>query len=352
MKTTHRFERGDARAMGGVADASVGLVVTSPPYPLIEMWDAAFEGMAPGVSAMLAAGEGWRAFEAMHAELDRAWAECARVLVPGGLCCVNIGDATRTLGGQFALYPNHARVVSAMLRLGMTPLPDILWRKPTNAPNKFMGSGMLPAGAYVTYEHEYILVFRRGGKRTEFSPGSRQASAYLWEERNAWFSDSWSDVRGTRQARAGARDRSAAFPFEIPYRLVAMYSVQGDVVLDPFCGTGTTMVAAMALGRSSVGVDVDGRMAVEVDRALRDGVALARARGEQRFSDHREFVRARRASGKALAHSSSTYGFPVMTAQERRIRWLWPRAVAPAGEGRWEVECEEAAEEPGLLGGG
>ena len=69
-------------------------------------------------------------------------------------------------------------------------MPAILWRKPTNAPNKFMGSGMLPPNAYVTLEHEYILMFRWGAKR-EFSQEeqkrSRRESAYFWEERNGWF---------------------------------------------------------------------------------------------------------------------------------------------------------------------
>jgi len=280
MNTTHTLHIGDARTMSALGDASVHLIVTSPPYPMIAMWDDAFRALVPGVGALLDADRGFDAFEAMHTALDAVWAECSRVLVPGGFLCINIGDATRTIGGAFCLYPNQARIVAAGLRLGMTPLPDILWRKPTNAPNKFMGSGMLPAGAYVTYEHEYVLVFRKGGKR-EFSTAEkakRAASAFFWEERNVWFSDLWTDLRGTTQrlAKDGPRERSAAFPFELPYRLVNMYAMQGDVVLDPFAGTGTTMAA-----RSERGLRAAARVSSARRRIAhpRDGGGAATRRG-------------------------------------------------------------------------
>ena len=85
----------------------------------------------------------------------------------GGIACINIGDATRTLNDVFCLYQNHTRIASSMLRIGFLSLPCILWRKQTNAPNKFMGSGMMPPGAYVTLEHEYVLILRKGNKKEE-----------------------------------------------------------------------------------------------------------------------------------------------------------------------------------------
>ena len=327
MKTTHTLHTGDARQMDAVPDASVALVVTSPPYPMIEMWDAVFEEINPAVETALTTGDGWTAFEAMHVVLDTVWAECARVLLPGSFLCINVGDATRTINGHFALYPNHSRIVQAALRLGLTPLPDVLWRKPTNAPNKFMGSGMLPAGAYVTYEHEYILVFRKGGKRT-FARAEdklqRAQSAYFWEERNRWFSDIWADVRGAGQwlAAPDLRARSAAFPLEIPYRLVQMYSVYGDTVLDPFVGTGTTMSAAMASGRSSIGYDCDAGFASVVQTTLKAAVLAGQVRCRTRLVEHQMFVAGRLREGKTIKHVSEHYGFPVMTQQERQIE-LW-----------------------------
>ena len=118
-----------------------------------------------------------------------------------------------------------------------------------------MGSGMLPPNAYVTLEHEYVLLFRNGKRSREFEPGSerRYESAYFCEERNEWFSDLWEGVRGELRALAGDEscDRSAAYPFEIPYRLTCMYSVYGDTVLDPFWRTGTGSLATMVAGRNS-----------------------------------------------------------------------------------------------------
>ncbi|MFW6335242.1 MAG: DNA methyltransferase, partial [Desulfosalsimonas sp.] len=111
--------------------------------------------------------------------------------------CVNIGDAVRKLGDSFSLYPNHSEIIRAFLSRGLTPLPAIIWRKQTNAPNKFMGSGMLPAGAYVTLEHEYVLIFRKGAKRQFATPAqklNRKKSAIFWEERNQWYSDVWFDL--------------------------------------------------------------------------------------------------------------------------------------------------------------
>ena len=322
-ESRHRFLRGDAVDLSALADSSVALVVTSPPYPMIQMWDGLFRARNPEVARALDAMEGNRAFELMHQDLDRAWKEIHRLLIDGGWACINIGDAVRTLNGRFRLYPNHARVVSACAALGFDILPAVLWRKQTNAPNKFMGSGMLPAGAYVTLEHEYVLIMRKGGKREFASEQLREArrqSAFFWEERNRWFSDVW-DFKGTRQAleASEARDRSAAFPFELPFRLVNMYSIRGDTVLDPFLGTGTTALAAMASGRHSIGVDTD-EIILEAARA-----SAAAARQplnefiEQRAAAHLGFLEDYRRDRGELPHRNVPHGFPVMTRQEEDL---------------------------------
>jgi DNA modification methylase len=321
LVTDHRIVIADARELRGIADASVHLVVTSPPYPMIEMWDDLFTALSPAVGASFASRAFDAAFEHMHAELDRAWVECHRVLAAGGLACINVGDATRTVGGDFRLFANHARVISGMSRAGFTTLPDILWRKPTNAPNKFMGSGMLPAGAYVTYEHEYVLIFRKGPKRTFATPeekASRRRSAFFWEERNVWFSDVWTDLVGARQdgADVETRSRSGAFPFELPYRLIQMFSLYGDTVLDPFAGTGTTLAAALASGRNSIGVEQDGGLAPAIESTLLSAPEVGRRRGAERLGAHREFVEARRAAGRVPEHVNRSLGFPVVTSQE------------------------------------
>src|SRR5690554_3413065 len=243
MKTIHKIFNENSNNMNALEDNSVHLVVTSPPYPMISMWDEMFSDMNPKITTVLST-DPTLAFELMHQELDKVWTELYRVVDNGCFVCINIGDATRTTNGVFQIFMNSARIINKMTTLGFVALPQILWRKPTNAPNKYMGSGMFPAGAYVTLEHEYILILRKSGKRMFRSPEEkrrRRESAYFWEERNRWFSDIW-DLKGAGQEMNAQdpRHRSAAFPFLLPFRLINMYSLLGDTVLDPFLGTATT----------------------------------------------------------------------------------------------------------------
>jgi modification methylase len=233
MESIHKIYFQNANKMNVIESGSVALIVTSPPYPMIEMWNELFVQPSKAIQNALNAGKGMEAFELMHQLLDPVWREVYRVLTPGGIACINIGDATRTLGDNFILYPNHARILNAMVKIGFTPLPEILWRKQTNAPNKFMGSGMMPPGAYVTLEHEHILILRKGAKREfhrDVDKQNRRESAFFWEERNHWYSDVWMDLKGTTQklSENNARLRSAAYPFELPYRLINMFSVKGS----------------------------------------------------------------------------------------------------------------------------
>ena len=239
----------------------------------------------------------------------------------------------------------------ACAAIGFSSLPDILWRKPTNAPNKFMGSGMLPAGAYVTYEHEYILVLRKGAPRPFAGVEGRalrRESAFFWEERNHWFSDLWSDLRGTGQAlgaRAAGpgRERSAAFPFELPFRLVQMFSVYGDTVFDPFAGTGTTLHAAASSGRSSVGFELDPELADVARRGLSESVAVGQARVSARLAAHRRFVASRLSDNKSFAHHNLPHDIAVMTAQETSLHLRAPTAVTVDGVcGVADFELEHA----------
>ncbi|MDL2321363.1 site-specific DNA-methyltransferase [Desulfosarcina sp. OttesenSCG-928-B08] len=344
LKTRHHLYFADSAAMTAIADDSVHLVVTSPPYPMISMWDDLFRN-DPEVAAALAAEDGMAAFSRMHRMLDRTWHEVFRVLVPGGIACINIGDATRTIGSDFALYPNHSRIIAAMQKLGFSNLPAILWRKPTNAPNKFMGSGMLPPGAYITLEHEYILIFRKGGKRPFSRPeekANRQESAFFWEERNQWFSDVWMDLRGIRQNTDNRtlRERSGAYPFELAFRLVNMFSVISDTVLDPFAGTGTTLAAALATGRNSIGYELDPAFAPLIRNTLLQGTESARQQATSRIFQHQEFVKERETAKKPLKHQNAVYGFPVMTSQETKLVLQVPIRVREETEHRFVVDYE------------
>jgi hypothetical protein len=232
------------------------------------------------------------------------------------------------MGGQFQLFANHARVISKCLSLGFVQLPSILWRKPTNAPNKFMGSGMLPPGAYVTLEHEFILIFRKGGKRTfsgKIEKQARRESAYFWEERNQWFSDVWMDLRGAPQSvnMNQNRARSGAFPLELPFRLINMFSVIGDTVLDPFLGTGTTVLAAMCCGRDSLGFEIDPSFQHTILEKMAAVPETANAVIGQRLIEHNDFVQKRIEAKKPPKHHNRHYNVPVVTRQEEDL-WLNP----------------------------
>jgi len=332
VRTDHQVVVGDARSLA-LPDESVELVVTSPPYPMIEMWDETFTDLDPTIGEALADGDGDRAYEAMHEILGAVWAEVERVLVSGGIAAINVGDATRTVDGDFSLYPNHATVLRALEAVGLTPLPDVLWRKPANSAAKFMGSGTSPPNAYVTLEHEYILLARKGGLRRP-DRERRARSAYFWEERDRWFSDVW-EIRGERHALdAGPRERTGAFPFAIPHRLINMYSVQGETVLDPFWGTGTTTLAAMASGRSSVGVEVDPGLVGGFDPVAIGIETLARETSQARLAAHRSFVADR---DEPPGYEAAHYDTRVITKQERGLRLPTVETVTETDTG-WQVE--------------
>jgi len=268
MKTTHKIILGDSRRMSDVEDSSVHLVVTSPPYPMIEMWDEQFKKIDPRIA------ERWAELEAekneerkekiirelyglMHDNLTKVWAEVYRVLIDGGIACINIGDATRRLNGIFRLLPNHATTIETCEKLGFVTLPYVFWKKPTNKPNAFLGSGFLPTSPYVTLDCESILIFRKGGvRRFDAKDGQRLESRFTKKERDVWCSQIW-EINGEKQSRHDLVWRTASYPEEIPHRLIRMHSIIGDTVLDPFLGTGTTAKVASELKRNSIGYEIN-----------------------------------------------------------------------------------------------
>ena len=319
--TTHKVLTTNSNNLSEIDDKSIDLVVTSPPYPMIEMWDAIW---GSNIDDILKTGNGYKAFINMHNMLNDVWKECDRVLKDGGFVCINIGDATRTINNKFQLYPNHAKIIEFFSSIGYSVLPDIHWHKQSNAPNKFMGSGMYPAGAYVTYEHEYILIFRKGNKRTfqRQEKYLRQKSAYFWEERNIWFSDLW-NIKGTMQRMSGAskivRNRNASFPLEIPYRLINMYSIEGDTVLDPFFGLGTTGIASIISNRNSIGVEIDSGIAELALEAMNVTPDYCNQYIESRLSRHIEFINSLPDDKKTKLYQNIPHGFDVKTRQETLI---------------------------------
>ena len=330
MKHTVYFKA--SQNMSQLKNESVDIVVTSPPYPMIEMWDDIMANQNPEIKTALDDKKPREAFELMHLELDKVWSECWRVLKNGSFLCINIGDATRTIDGEFALYNNNTRIIQACEKLGFINLPNILWRKTTNAPNKFMGSGMLPCGAYVTLEHEWILIFRKGSKRAYKKVDEKKArrdSSFFWEERNVWFSDVW-EIKGVKQTidNAPSRDRNASYPLELPYRLINMYSQKGDVVLDPFMGLGTTSIAAILTERNSVGFEIDPLLKPLLKDILGTvSVVKANALINERYKKHLAFVDERIKMKKEVKYDNVHMDCKVMTGQETDMNFHYLKEV-------------------------
>lgn len=186
--------------------------------------------------------------------LVNALRECHRVLVPGGIVCLSIGDATRSIDKDFRCYPNYAALTMELTDMGFTPLIPIFWKKISNRPNAFLGSGFLPVNAYVSQDHEYIGIFRKGALR-QFKGEEkerRKQSAFTKEERDLWFQQVW-EIKGKKGSGKGG---DSGWPQEIPYRLMRMFSIIGDTILDPFCGVGEERLYS-EWGRKFVGYEIN-----------------------------------------------------------------------------------------------
>lgn len=247
QSTIHRLINCDARDLSFLADESVHLVVTSPPY-----WNLKRYNENPNQLGHV------QDYEAFLAELEKVWRHLFRILVPGGrLVCV-VGDVcvARRNFGRHLVFPLHADICVTCRHIGFDNLNPIIWHKIANAsyevPNgsKFLGKPYEP-NAIIKNDMEYILMQRKPGGYRRPTDAQREASRLTKEEFDKWFQQIW-NITG-----ASTKHHPAPFPLELATRLVRMFSFVGDTVLDPFCGSGTTMIAALRTGRNSIGVEID-----------------------------------------------------------------------------------------------
>jgi site-specific DNA-methyltransferase (adenine-specific) len=251
-KTTHRLYRGDARDLSRIPDASVHLVVTSPPYWTLKEY-------AKGNSAQL--GD-IADYERFLVELDKVWLECARVLVPGGRICCVVGDVCvpRRREGKHYVMPLHSDIQVRSRRLGLDCLTPILWHKIANGVTEAQGNGAgfygkpYQPGAIVKNDTEFILQLRKGGSYRSAPPVQKVLSMLTKEEMQKWLRSGWDDIPGASTTRSA---HPAPFPVDLAERLIRLFSFAGDTVLDPFLGTGSTTAAAIRSGRNSIGVEIE-----------------------------------------------------------------------------------------------
>lgn len=257
MATTHHLlVVGDARQMSELRDESVHLVVTSPPY-----WQLKDYGHPAQIGFE-------QSYEEYINSLNLVWSECYRVLHPGCRLCINIGDqfARSVYYGRYKVVPIHAEVIRFCEALGMDYLGAIIWQKVTTTNTsggaRVMGSFPYPRNGIVKLDYEFILLFKKLGTPPAVDPAIKQQAAFTTEEWNTYFAGHWT-IPGARQLQ-----HIAAFPPEIPRRLIRMFSFPGETVLDPFVGSGTTMAVARQIGRNSVGYEINAELVPVIEAQL------------------------------------------------------------------------------------
>src|SRR2546428_1873163 len=261
--SSHVIHQGDSRESDWIPSESVHLVVTSPPYWTLKEYPANKSQL--GLIAD---------YEAFHNELDKVWQHCFRVLVPGGrLVCV-VGDVclSRRKHGKHSVMPMHADIVVRARRIGFDNLSPIIWYKIANANyevengSSFLGKPYEP-NAIIKNDVEFILMLRKPGGYRQPTISQRDSSRLSKEEYQEWFQQIWT-VPGE-----STREHPAPFPDKVAYRLIRMFSFTGDTVLDPFMGTGTTLVAAARCDRNGIGVEIESAYINLARRRLDEQVA-------------------------------------------------------------------------------
>lgn len=245
MITNHKIIIGDSREMTEVDEKSVHLIITSPPY-----WQLKDYGSADQIGFN-------DSYEDYINNLNLVWAECHRVLHDGCRLCINIGDqfARSVYYGRYKVIPIRTEIIKFCETLGFDYMGAIIWQKPTTMNTTggatVMGSFPYPRNGIIKIDYEFILIFKKPGDSPKVSKEIKEQSKLSKEEWNEYFSGHW-NFNGEKQIQ-----HLAMFPEELPKRLIKMFSFVGDTVLDPFLGSGTTILAAKNLNRNSVGYEIN-----------------------------------------------------------------------------------------------
>jgi len=258
IHTSHCLINGDARDLSFFDNESVHLVITSPPY-----WNLKQYNDNPAQLGHI------NNYEAFLTEIAKVWREVLRILVPGGrLVCV-VGDVclSRRENGRHLVMPLHADIQVICRKIGFDNLNPIIWHKISNArfeantSAKFLGKPYEP-NAIIKNDIEFILMQRKPGGYRKPSEAQRELSMIPKDKFDLWFSQIW-NITGE-----STKEHPAPYPLELANRLVQMFSFAGDIVLDPFCGSGTSMLAAKHSGRNSIGIEIDAAYCNQIELRL------------------------------------------------------------------------------------
>ncbi len=245
MKTLHRIFIGDSRNMADIHNESVHLIITSPPY-----WQLKDYGNGKQIGFN-------DTYEEYINNLNLVWNECHRVLHKGCRLCINIGDqfARSVYYGRYKVIPIRTEIIKFCESTGFDYMGAIIWQKVTTTHTTggatIMGSFPFPRNGILKIDYEFILIFKKYGNPPKVTKEIKDQSKLTKEEWNQYFTGHW-NFPGEKQDK-----HLAMFPEELPKRLIKMFSFVGDMILDPFLGSGTTSLAAKKLNRNSVGYEIN-----------------------------------------------------------------------------------------------
>lgn len=239
-KLENKFILGSAENMKELPDNSVHLMITSPPYNVSKEYD---EDLSLKEYLQL---------------LENSFNETYRVLVNGGRACINVANL-----GRKPYIPLSDYISKMMIEIGFNMRGEIIWNKAASAsPSTAWGSWQSAANPILRDIHEYILVFSKGDYKRE---KGKKENSITKEQFMEWTKSIW-----TMNAESAKRiGHPAPFPEELPYRLIQLYSFKGDIIIDPFMGSGTTAVSAIKSERKFVGYDISQEYIDLAERRLR-----------------------------------------------------------------------------------